>query len=285
LNASFQRNQDSPVNYAGEYTTDILASKALGFLDDAVSAGNPFFLAIAPVAPHSDVSYAGDGTFENSSYVFSAPISAERHKHLFKDVKVPRTENFNPKKVCNFRNLVDSYLFSILIFSPQASGVSWIRELPRQSEENVAYNDHFYRSRLRALQAVDELVDGVFARLESHGLLDSTYVIYSTDNGYHIGQHRLQPGKECSFEEDINIPLIIRGPGVAKNTTTEVVTTHTDLAATILNLIGENPRYDFDGTAIPVTPDEISAASEAWHEHVNVEYWGFAAGEGQFGSE
>jgi arylsulfatase A-like enzyme len=163
--------------------------------------------------------------------------------------------------------------------------VSWIRELPQQSAENVAYNDHFYRSRLRALQAVDELVDGVFLRLESHGLLDNTYVIYSSDNGYHIGQHRLQPGKECSFEEDINIPLIIRGPGVAKNTTTEVVTTHTDLSATILNLIGENPRYDFDGAAIPTTPNELSAASDGWHEHVNVEYWGFAAGEGQYGSK
>jgi arylsulfatase A-like enzyme len=97
-------------------------------------------------------------------------------------------------------------------------------------------------------------------------------------------QHRLQPGKECSFEEDINIPLIIRGPGVAKNFTSELVTTHTDLSPTILNLIGEDPRYDFDGSAIPITPEDIQAASENWHEHVNVEYWGFAVGEGQFGS-
>jgi hypothetical protein len=105
LNASFQRNKDPPVNYAGNYTTDVLASKAYGFLDDAASAGNPFFLAIAPVAPHSDVSYTGDGQFENSSYVFTAPIPAERHKHLFKDAKVPRTDNFNPQKVRNFEIL------------------------------------------------------------------------------------------------------------------------------------------------------------------------------------
>ncbi|KAE9962271.1 hypothetical protein EG328_000721 [Venturia inaequalis] len=263
LNASFQRNQDPPVNYAGQYNTDILAEKAYGFLDDAASVGNPFFLTIAPIAPHSDVSFTGNGAFENSGYSFRPPIPAKRHEHLFKDVKVPRTANFNPKR---------------------ASGVSWIQELPRQFDENVASNDHFYRNRLRALQAVDELVDGVFSRLKDHGLLENTYVIYSTDNGYHIGQHRLQPGKECSFEEDINIPLIIRGPGIEKNTTTDVVTTHTDLAATILKLIGENPRYDFDGTAIPITPTEISAASEDWHEHVNVEYWGFALGEGEFGS-
>ena len=57
--------------------------------------------------------------------------------------------------------------------------MNWISALPRQSEENVEYNDHFYRQRLRALQAVDELVDGVFERLEAHGLLDNTYVIYT----------------------------------------------------------------------------------------------------------
>lgn len=174
---------------------------------------------------------------------------------------VPRTANFNPEK---------------------ASGVSWQRKLPRQNESVVAYNDHFYRQRLRALQAVDELVEGIFQRLESYGILDNTYVLYSSDNGYHIGHHRMQPGKECGFEEDINIPFIIRGPGIAKNATSDLVTTHTDLSPTILNLIGEPPRPDFDGLAIPVTKEAIEVASDNWHEHVTVEYWGFAAEEGQY---
>lgn len=76
----------------------------------------------------------------------------------------------------------------------------------------IEYNDHFYRQRLRALQAVDEMVEGIVTRLDSYGILDNTYVVYSADNGYHISQHRLSPGKECGFEEDINVPLIIRGP-------------------------------------------------------------------------
>ena len=88
------------------------------------------------------------------------------------------------------------------------------------SDLSAVWDIHFYRQRLRALQGVDEIVEGVIKRLEDHGILDSTYVIFSSDNGYHIGQHRLQPGKECGYEEDINIPLIIRGPGVPKNSTT-----------------------------------------------------------------
>jgi Sulfatase len=107
------------------------------------------------------------------------------------------------------------------------------------------------------------------------------------DNGFHIGQHRLQPGKECGFEEDINVPLIIRGPNVARNATTDVVTTHTDLSPTFLNLIGAEQRPDFDGSPIPIHAAEIEAvvaSPESWHEHVNVEFWGLALGEGEYGS-
>lgn len=122
---------------------------------------------------------------------------------------------------------------------------------------------------------MDELVDGIVTRLEEYGVLDNTYIIYSSDNGYHIGQHRLQPGKSCGYEEDINIPLIVRGPGVAKNYTTSIVTTHTDLAPTFFDLLGIPLREDFDGRAIPVTKPGIEIGREKRREHVNVEYWGF----------
>lgn len=101
LNSSFQKNHDPPVYYPGEYSTDILASKAYGLLDDAAKDGKPFFLAIAPNAPHSNVAPNSDG-FNLSDITLSAPVSAERHKHLFKNVKIPRTANFNPKKVRSY---------------------------------------------------------------------------------------------------------------------------------------------------------------------------------------
>lgn len=155
-------------------------------------------------------------------------------------------------------------------------------QLERQTEPNLDYNDHFYRQRLRALQSVDELVDGVFTRLEAQGLLDNTYVFYSSDNGFHIGQHRLQPGKSCGYEEDIHIPLIVRGPGVAANFSTQIVTSHTDLAATFFELAKIPLREDFDGSPFPVTRSGIESAHQQRREHVNVEYWGFAGGEGKF---
>ncbi|KAF2186146.1 alkaline phosphatase-like protein [Zopfia rhizophila CBS 207.26] len=235
--------------------------QSIRLLDDAANEDAPLFLAIAPVAPHSNVKIESlEENIEDIVAEFSPPIPAERDTHLFEDAKVPRTEKFNPEK---------------------PSGVNWVRNLPRPSQENVDFKDHFYRSRLRVLQSVDETVDGVISRLEKHGILDNTYVVYSTDNGYHIGQHRLQPRKECGFEEDINIPLIIRGPGVPQNATTEIVTTHTDLAPTFLKLAGAPLRADFDGEAIPLSQSGLADSKKTRQEHVNVEYWGFALGEGK----
>ncbi|KAG9761368.1 Arylsulphatase, partial [Aureobasidium melanogenum] len=253
MNSSFQRNRDPPQSHEGEYVTDVLAQKAYRLLDEAVDANKPFFLMIAPSAPHADIQN------NSGSLTFGAPVSAPRHADLFKDIKVPRTANFNPK---------------------EPSGANWIRSLERQNATNVDWNDHFYRQRLRALQAVDEMVDNLFSRLESHDLLRNTYVIYSSDNGFHIGNHRMQPGKSTGCEEDINIPLIIRGPNVAHNHTTQLMTSHTDIAATIFSLLDIPLREDFDGTPIPVTKTAIRLEEIRRREHVQIEYWGFAGGEG-----
>lgn len=267
LNATFTRNGEASVSYEGQYTTDLVAEKSFGFLEDALVDRDkkPFFLTIAPTAPHSNVHIGSniiDGNFSENTNVQSPPVPAERHKHLFKNVKVPRTEHFNPDN---------------------PHGVSWIGRLPKQNETNVKDNDQWYRSRLRALQAVDEIVEEVVKRLDEAGVLEETYIFFSTDNGYHIGQHRLQPGKQCAFEEDINIPFMVRGPGVPKGQTTDIVSSHTDLAPTFLRLAGGKLRDDFDGSVIPLTGAELEA-DKTRSEHVNVESWGIIMSEGKHGA-
>ncbi|KAL1953428.1 hypothetical protein VTO42DRAFT_2835 [Malbranchea cinnamomea] len=126
-------------------------------------------------------------------------------------------------------------------------------------------------------------VDAVVQRVEQHDILDNTYIFYTSDNGYHIGQHRLQPGKECGFEEDINVPLIVRGPTVPKGQVSEIVTTHTDLTPTLLELAGAPLRADFDGLSIPLTDDGLQDVVATRHEHVTMEFWNFAVSEGDWG--
>lgn len=251
----YQRNREPPVAHEGINTQDLISEKALGFLDDAISnPDKPFFIGIAPIAPHSNM-YID----ENDVRHWGPPIPLDKHAHLFPDAQVPRTPNFNPDV---------------------ESGGNWVRGLRKQDDDIVEYNDHYYRERLRSLQSVDELVDDVIKRLEAAKLLDNTYIIYTSDNGFHIGQHRMQPGKMCGYEEDINVPLIIRGPGVPKGEVSDVVTAHVDLAPTIMQLAGIPLRDDFDGAAIPLTKPEQKKAVNKRQEHVTVEFWGKAYMEG-----
>ncbi|KAM0353013.1 hypothetical protein ACHAPU_001899 [Fusarium lateritium] len=253
LNPIYQRNQEAPVHHKGEHTSDLIAKYARELLEQAIDSENPFFVTIAPIAPHSNINAE-----RPPGSPMTIPIPNERHSHLFEGVKVPRTGNFNP----DF-----------------PSGVSWIHNLPQLNESSVAYIDNYYRARLQALQGVDEIVEQVVKQLEDAKLLDETYIIYSSDNGFHLGQHRLPPGKECGFEEDIRVPLFIRGPGVSAGSTEKAVTTHIDLAPTLLKLAGVELREDFDGTPIPVFTDQENKR----HEHVAVEYWGTAIAEGEVG--
>ena len=157
---------------------------------------------------------------------------------------------------------------------------SYLKNLPRLNETVVEYLDYFYRRRLQALAAVDELVDSVLTKLEDLDLLDNTYVIYTTDNGYHMGNHRMNAGKTTCYEEDVNIPMYIRGPGVAKGRTIHYPTTHTDLMPTIFELAGIPQRPEFDGAPMPVTKN----IPQKKYEHVNIEFWGANLEEGEYSS-
>ena len=159
-------------------------------------------------------------------------------------------------------------------------------QLPQLNDTEISYFDEFYRLRLQALAAVDEMVANVINRLTQLNLLKNTFVIYTSDNGYHMANHRLQPGKTCAYEEDINIPFYIRGPGVPKGKVVDFVTTHTDIVPTLFDLAGIPLRDDFDGSPMPITAEAISKAeSDPKRDHTIVEFWGKGEFEGKYGSQ
>ena len=145
------------------------------------------------MAPHAQFTI-----HDNGSLSTGPAVPAARHAHLFQDVKskfqilfdlsltpslVPRHPHFNPKR--------------------QSKTASFWKHLDRLSPEEVDGLDEAYRNRLRALQAVDEMVGSLMEELERQGRLENTFVVYSADNGYHLGQHRSFPGKTSNLEEDI----------------------------------------------------------------------------------
>lgn len=110
-NATMTRNHEPARNYPGEYSTDLISAAAVGFLDEAIRAADrPFFLGVAPIAPHSET-VTGGGKAQ-----FSAPVPAKRHEHLFGGVRVPRAPNFNPNTVSDVLLLVLAlFVLSVLL--------------------------------------------------------------------------------------------------------------------------------------------------------------------------
>ncbi|KAG0164068.1 hypothetical protein DFQ30_010563 [Apophysomyces sp. BC1015] len=244
----FSSNGQAPVYYKDQYQTDIIHAKTRVSLESQRNSDKPFFLW--GKAPHGEFEI-----FNHSQLVTKPAVPAARHAHLFKDAKIPRTPHFNPHR--------------------QTKTASFWKDFSRLSDDLVEEFDEMYRNRLRALQAVDEMIGTIFDELEQQKKLDNTYIIYSSDNGYHLGQHRSYPGKCGNIEEDINVPFVVRGPGVPKGKTSDVVSSHHDIAPTLLALAREYQNVPdwVDGGVIPLTEELAHHPNPTAAESLAVEFW------------
>ena len=172
------------------------------------SGSQPFFLYLATYAPHKPATVA------------------KRHAGLFPGLQAPRTPAFNEADV--------------------RDKPARIRALKQIKPQQVAAIDTLYRKQVLSLQAVDEAVAALVEALEETGQLDNTYFVFTSDNGFHMGQHRLEPGKYTVYEPDVRVPLLIRGPGIPAGVSMTALTSSVDLAPTFAELAG---------TKLPVEPD------------------------------
>src|SRR6185295_15787103 len=155
------------------YMTDVLAGKATAFVRSAAEKGQPFFLYFATYAPHKP----------------STP--ARRHAGLFPDLKAPRTPSFNE--------------------GDTRDKPARLRRLQPLDAHQIATIDALYRKQMQSLQAVDEAAAALVKALQETGQLANTFIVFTSDNGFHMGQHRLQPGKYTPYETDVHVPLLVRG--------------------------------------------------------------------------
>ena len=107
-----------------------------------------------------------------------------------------------------------------------------------------------YRCALESLLSVDQGVGRILDALKARGELGDTYVIYTSDNGYLNGEHRLAEGKIKPYEESIRVPLVIRGPGIPQGKTAQDLAINADLAPTITHVAGAKPRLEMDGESL-----------------------------------
>jgi arylsulfatase A-like enzyme len=128
---------------------------------------------------------------------------------------------------------------------------------------------------LRSLQALDEAVREIHREVERRGLLGSTYFVFTSDNGYHMGQHRLTDttngGKETDFEEDIRVPLMISGPGIPAGTVSKRLVGLADLAPTFAAWAAVTPDIAIDGRSL--VPVLGAVAPAAWRNWLPIRHW------------
>jgi N-acetylglucosamine-6-sulfatase len=209
-------NDDGVIKHYGtddtDYMTDVLSRKTDAFIENSAPLRRPFFAYVAPIAPH-------------------APATpAPRDVHTFDGVKGPRLSSFNEGDI--------------------SDKPPWIRQLPRLTSDRVSAIDNRHERRVESLQAVDDMVQGVVRTLRDAGEMRQTYIFFTSDNGFHHGEHRIPEQKWRPYEEDVNVPLLVRGPYVAAGSTTYKMALNTDYLPTFTGLaLTQTPAY-VDGRSL-----------------------------------
>jgi N-acetylglucosamine-6-sulfatase len=242
-------NENGKINHydpGSDYLTDVLADRATGYVRDPTGnvpsfllPDRPFFMWLGTTAPHQPAD------------------PAPRHEYTLADVPLPRPPSFDEEDV--------------------SDKPDWIRDNPPLSPEQTAVAADLYRKRLQSMLAVDEMIGQLVDALKETGELDNTYIFFTSDNGFHLGTHRLSVGKWTAYEEDIRIPLIVRGPDVPEGRKLEHLVLNNDLAPTFADLAEvETPSF-VDGRSLrPLLTDD--PPPEDWRQVFLVEAMAEAAG-------
>ena len=197
------------------YQTDVLRDRALDAIRRRAGSGQPFFLSVAFLAPHMENTTIAD---ETGIGVRSAP----RHRGGFAAARFPRPRGFNERDVSDKPPLIR-------------------RRLRLDSLDFADIRDR-WRWRQESLLAVDDAVQAITAELEATGAAENTYVIFTSDNGFMQGEHRVGSGKVLPYDPSTRVPLLIRGPGVPEDEVSGELVGNIDLTPTILRDRGGHAR-------------------------------------------
>jgi len=195
----------------GSFHNSILTRDAEAFIDSSAATRTPFVLELSSFSPHAPF------------------VAAPQDEGAFPFLHVPRKGAFAKAN----RDAPD-----------------WLAGRPPLRRSQKRRMDRVRMKRAEAVQAVDRMVASVRARLAATGLAGNTYFVFTSDNGFHTGEHRLLAGKQTVFDTDIRVPLIVAGPGVPPGTRTDVLAQNTDLRPTFEAMAGRPVSTDVDGVSL-----------------------------------
>ncbi len=213
------------------YLTDVLARSGVEFINKATASRKPFFLELATFAPHAPY------------------VPAPRNARAFPGLQVPHTPNFD-------------------VLPTHAP--DWLAPHHPLTPRQLADVNDAFRRRARSVLAIDAMIGRIEHALAADGVARRTYIVFSSDNGYHTGEYRLLPGKLTAFDTDIHVPLVVVGPGVPAGKTTAAMAENIDLAKTFAAIGGTT--LPSDGHSL--LPLWNGKASSNWRNAVLIEHQG-----------
>src|SRR5918994_5881800 len=244
----FEVNSDGKLQTFKEdevHQTDLTRERAKRFV--TAHAEEPWFAYVAPKEPHEP---------------HDPP---QRHAHDFDGVALPEPPNFDtvdpsqPQSVNNLPSLsgdVQSWLKEGHSNKYERQLQQYERKLRREGDKSSSTADDArsylrkeYEGQLEDLQTVDDLVGELVAALEETDQLERTYIVFMTDNGYLLGEHRLYE-KGLPYEESIGTPLLVRGPGVPAEQSRGQLVANLDIAQTFADLAGASSPTNTDGSSL-----------------------------------
>jgi arylsulfatase A-like enzyme len=218
---------------AADYKTDVESRLAVDLISRQAADPRPFFMWVAFLAPH-----AGGPRDSDDPSGLATPSPAARDKNHFANEPLPMPASFNEADVSDK---------PAAIRNRALIGPARIRAI----REN-------YQQRLESLLAVDDAVAKIVNGLASIGKLNDTYIIFTSDNGFFHGEHRVQAGKVLLYEPSIRVPLLMRGPGIPAGQHRSQFVANIDLAPTIVQATGAQPGRVMDGRSlIPFAKDRL----------------------------
>ena len=254
---AFNRNGELET-FDGDYQTDVIGDKVVGLVEEFSAGDQPFFIAAMPLAPHYGHREKGDPrpytTADGTTYHYKTPARPDWVKGRFDDV-IRRAPGLNADGSQAPVHGKPAFMASAdPIEKPE---LRRLRALARQRAE--------------ALYVLDRQVRRIVRTVEAAGELDDTVFVFTSDNGYFLGEHRRRSGKVFPHEPSLRVPLMIAGPGVTPGRRYEPAQT-VDVTATLANLAGATRHMPtaLDGRSLVRI---LAGRDRGWRFPVLTEAW------------
>lgn len=236
---NFTQNVNGRVRHnRGRYSSAVIADQAVGLIGKYSRRTKPFFLWVTPVAPHFGGPREADDprtqrTAGGRAYKLKTPARPAWVRGKF-DSRIKHAPGVRRSGAASERDMTDKPTDMRAWPEPRAGEKRAMLELHRQRVESVhAWDRHFGR---------------IVAKLKRTGEYDDTILVFTSDNGYYLGEHRVRQGKIRPHEPALEVPLVVAGPGIGTGNRFQPITT-LDLTATILHVAGASPLPRMDGAS------------------------------------